>query len=122
MLEAAARVERAAHGKRTPSKISPERPQRCNQIWLDPILLDRATGFPSVTSWRQCRFEKLDEKTGQLYICDTGHGRIVKLDTKAGSTTSARPIPALQNSFDSEPSATTVCSSKGVWRTRSAWP
>ena len=61
-----ARVERADHGKRTPSKISPERPQRCNQIWLDPILKARAESFPSVTSWRPCRFERLEEKTGHV--------------------------------------------------------
>ena len=40
-----ARIERPGHGGRAPSAISPERPQRCNQLWLDPILRDRAAGF-----------------------------------------------------------------------------
>jgi 2-polyprenyl-6-methoxyphenol hydroxylase-like FAD-dependent oxidoreductase len=33
-----ARIERPHHGGRKPSATSPERPQRCNQLWLDPIL------------------------------------------------------------------------------------
>jgi 2-polyprenyl-6-methoxyphenol hydroxylase-like FAD-dependent oxidoreductase len=33
-----ARIERPHHGGRAPTAMSPERAQRCNQIWLDPIL------------------------------------------------------------------------------------
>ena len=43
-----ARIVRSGHGGKGASPISPERPQRCNQIWLDPILRDRALGFPTV--------------------------------------------------------------------------
>src|SRR5438045_9673186 len=32
-----ARIERPHHGGRQPSATSPERPQRCNQLWLDPL-------------------------------------------------------------------------------------
>src|ERR1700741_3117019 len=33
-----ARIERQAHGGSKPISHSPERPQRCNQLFLDPIL------------------------------------------------------------------------------------
>ena len=61
-----ARIERPNHGGRAPTKESPERPQRCNQLWLDPILRDRATSHDCVTLWRQCRFERIAEKTGHV--------------------------------------------------------
>src|SRR3981081_331790 len=44
-----ARIERPGHGGRAPGTISPERPQRCNQLWLDSILRDRAASFPRGT-------------------------------------------------------------------------
>ena len=53
----AARPRRRA--RRAP--ISPERPQRCNQLWLDPILRDRAASFPSVTLRLRCRFELFEQ-------------------------------------------------------------
>ena len=59
-----ARIERPHHGGRGPSAVSPERPQRCNQIWLDPILRDLAAGFASVTLHYRCRFEELRQEDG----------------------------------------------------------
>ncbi len=56
-----ARIERPGHGGRAPSAISPERPQRCNQLWLDPILRERAMSFPSVTLRLSCRFELFEQ-------------------------------------------------------------
>jgi 2-polyprenyl-6-methoxyphenol hydroxylase-like FAD-dependent oxidoreductase len=56
-----ARIERPGHGGRAPSAISPERPQRCNQLWLDPILRERARSFPSVTLRLSCRFESFEQ-------------------------------------------------------------
>src|SRR6266508_2524613 len=56
-----ARIERPGHGGRAPTAASPERPQRCNQLWLDPILRDRALSFASVTLWLRCRFEELEQ-------------------------------------------------------------
>jgi 2-polyprenyl-6-methoxyphenol hydroxylase-like FAD-dependent oxidoreductase len=44
-----ARIERAHHGGKGPIETSPERPQRCNQLWLDPILRDLATSFESTS-------------------------------------------------------------------------
>jgi 2-polyprenyl-6-methoxyphenol hydroxylase-like FAD-dependent oxidoreductase len=59
-----ARIERPGHGGRAPGTISPERPQRCNQLWLDPILRDRAASFPSVTLRLRCRFESFGQDDG----------------------------------------------------------
>jgi len=56
-----ARIERPGHGGRAPSAISPERPQRCNQLWLDPILRERAMSFGSVTVRLSCRFETFEQ-------------------------------------------------------------
>ncbi len=59
-----ARFERPDHGGGAPGTISPERPQRCNQLWLDPILRDRAGSFPSVTLRLRCRFESFEHDDG----------------------------------------------------------
>jgi 2-polyprenyl-6-methoxyphenol hydroxylase-like FAD-dependent oxidoreductase len=56
-----ARIERPGHGGGAPGTISPERPQRCNQLWLDPILRARAASFPSVTLRHSCRFESFTQ-------------------------------------------------------------
>src|SRR5579871_2299456 len=37
-----ARIERPHHGGKGATATSPERAQRCNQLWLDPILRDLA--------------------------------------------------------------------------------
>jgi len=57
-----ARIERPSHGGSKPSPISPERPQRCNQLFLDPILRDLVESLPSVTLRYRCRFESLAEQ------------------------------------------------------------
>jgi 2-polyprenyl-6-methoxyphenol hydroxylase-like FAD-dependent oxidoreductase len=56
-----ARFDRPGHGGTARTAISPERPQRCNQLWLDPILRDFATGFPTVTLKMRTRFESFVE-------------------------------------------------------------
>ena len=61
-----ARIERPSHGGTSPSPISPERPQRCNQLWLDPILRDLATGFANVSLRYRCRFEALEQNDDQV--------------------------------------------------------
>jgi 2-polyprenyl-6-methoxyphenol hydroxylase-like FAD-dependent oxidoreductase len=52
-----ARIKRPSYGGAQPLPTTPERSQRCNQIFFDPILRDLARGFPSVTLRYQCRFE-----------------------------------------------------------------
>src|SRR5438270_1417140 len=56
-----ARIERPHHGGRAPTSTSPERAQRCNQIWLDPILCELARSFSSVDLRFRWRFEELRE-------------------------------------------------------------
>jgi len=57
-----ARIERSTHGGRAPSTTSPERPQRCNQLWLDPILRAHASSFESVTLRYRTRFDSFVEE------------------------------------------------------------
>ncbi|MEA2948683.1 MAG: hypothetical protein QOI40_4013 [Alphaproteobacteria bacterium] len=61
-----ARFERPGHGGRGPTAISPERPQRCNQLWLDPILRARAVSCPSVTLRLRCRFEQFEQDDARV--------------------------------------------------------
>jgi 2-polyprenyl-6-methoxyphenol hydroxylase-like FAD-dependent oxidoreductase len=50
-------IDRPGHGGTGGSAISPERPQRCNQLFLDPILRARARSFPNVDLRYRTRFE-----------------------------------------------------------------
>ena len=74
-----ARIERPGHGGRAPSPISPERPQRCNQLWLNPILRELAASFPTVTLRHRCRFESFVQDRDRVVAtvhdlaCDTRH-------------------------------------------------
>jgi 2-polyprenyl-6-methoxyphenol hydroxylase-like FAD-dependent oxidoreductase len=56
-----ARIDRPHHGGRGATTTSPERAQRCNQIWLDPILRDLATSFKSVDLRYRWRLEELSQ-------------------------------------------------------------
>jgi 2-polyprenyl-6-methoxyphenol hydroxylase-like FAD-dependent oxidoreductase len=56
-----ARIDRPHHGGRGATVTSPERAQRCNQIWLDPILRDLATSFNSVDLRYRWRLEELTQ-------------------------------------------------------------
>jgi 2-polyprenyl-6-methoxyphenol hydroxylase-like FAD-dependent oxidoreductase len=54
------RIERPTHGGYKPLPTTPERSQRCNQIWFDPILRKRASQFPSVKLRYRCKFESFE--------------------------------------------------------------
>src|SRR5262245_19190335 len=56
-----ARIERPSHGGREPIKQSPERPQRCNQLFLDPILTKLARSFDHVELRHSCYLETVSE-------------------------------------------------------------
>jgi 2-polyprenyl-6-methoxyphenol hydroxylase-like FAD-dependent oxidoreductase len=56
-----ARIDRPGHGGSGGTAISPERPQRCNQLWLDPILRERASTFPSIDLRYRTRFESFTQ-------------------------------------------------------------
>ncbi len=55
-----ARIERPTHGGYKPLPTTPERSQRCNQIWFDPILRKLGATFPSVTQRYGCKFESVE--------------------------------------------------------------
>jgi 2-polyprenyl-6-methoxyphenol hydroxylase-like FAD-dependent oxidoreductase len=56
------RIERPTHGGHAPLPTTPERSQRCNQIWFDPILRRLAGGFPSVELRYNCRFQSFERE------------------------------------------------------------
>lgn len=56
-----ARIDRPTYGGAKPLPTTPERSQRCNQIFFDPILRDRAESLDGVTLRYQCRFETFTE-------------------------------------------------------------
>ena len=58
-----ARVERPGHGGRGPSRHSPERAQRCNQLWLDPILREAARSHDCVRLDYGMRFLSCAERS-----------------------------------------------------------
>src|SRR5689334_12853438 len=61
-----ARIDRPHHGGRGATTTSPERAQRCNQIWLDPILRDLAASFQSVDLRYRWRFEQLTQENDHV--------------------------------------------------------
>jgi 2-polyprenyl-6-methoxyphenol hydroxylase-like FAD-dependent oxidoreductase len=61
-----ARIERPHHGGKGPTPESPERPQRCNQLWLDPILRELAASQDSVQLRYRCRFESLRQESERV--------------------------------------------------------
>ena len=68
-----ARFERASHGGSQPLEVSPERPQRVNQLFLDPILLDHAATYASVTLRYSCEFVSFAD-TGEEIVASVRAG------------------------------------------------
>ena len=56
-----ARIERPGHGGGRAIAFTPEPPQRCNQIWFDPVLRERAEGFASVALRYRWRFDSFEQ-------------------------------------------------------------
>src|SRR5215470_5114155 len=71
-----ARIERPEHGGDKKIAFTPEPPQRCNQIWFDPVLRERAEGFPSVKLRYRWRFDSFvqDEKSVTSTVTDLERG------------------------------------------------
>ena len=56
-----ARVDRPTYGGHKPLPTTPERSQRCNQLFFDPIMRKLAASFSSVRLRYRCRFESFTE-------------------------------------------------------------
>jgi 2-polyprenyl-6-methoxyphenol hydroxylase-like FAD-dependent oxidoreductase len=71
------RIERPTHGGRAPLPTTPERSQRCNQIWFDPILRNLAQSYRSVHLRYHCRFESYIESGDGVIVTvkDLASGR-----------------------------------------------
>jgi 2-polyprenyl-6-methoxyphenol hydroxylase-like FAD-dependent oxidoreductase len=57
-----ARVDRPTYGGHKPLPTTPERSQRCNQLFFDPLMRKLAASFSSVRLRYRCRFESFIEK------------------------------------------------------------
>ena len=71
-----ARIERPEHGGDKKIAFTPEPPQRCNQIWFDPVLRERAEGFPSVKLRYRWRFDSFvqDDRGVTSTVADLERG------------------------------------------------
>ena len=78
------RVERAGHGGDKPSQFSPEQPQRCNQMYFDPILRRRAESFPHVEMRYFTRFEKFTQQPDKVIaeITDVATGDVERMSAR----------------------------------------
>ena len=56
-----ARFERGSHGGAGGLSVSPERPQRCNQLFFDPVLRAHASAMEGVTLRHSCRFDSFTQ-------------------------------------------------------------
>jgi 2-polyprenyl-6-methoxyphenol hydroxylase-like FAD-dependent oxidoreductase len=56
-----ARIDRPTYGGHRPLPTTPERSQRCNQLFFDPIMRKLAASAPSVRLRYRCRFESFTE-------------------------------------------------------------
>jgi 2-polyprenyl-6-methoxyphenol hydroxylase-like FAD-dependent oxidoreductase len=93
------RIERASHGGDRPLATTPERVQRCNQIWFDPILRDLALSFPTVNLRYRTRFESFAERDGGVVAT------IRDLATDRTETIAARYLVACCGGASSVPEA-----------------
>ncbi|MFM1816545.1 MAG: hypothetical protein RLZ98_3240 [Pseudomonadota bacterium] len=79
-----ARIERPGHGGRKPSPISPERAQRCNQLFLDPILRDFVRTQSTVDLRHGWRFVSLEEQPDRVVanVEEVATGTLHRISTR----------------------------------------
>jgi 2-polyprenyl-6-methoxyphenol hydroxylase-like FAD-dependent oxidoreductase len=91
-----ARIDRPQHGGGRQIAFTPEPPQRCNQIWFDPVLRERAEGFPTVELRYRWRFDSFvqDAEGVSSGITDTatGESHTVRSDYLAACCGGRSPI------------------------------
>src|SRR6266513_2586551 len=77
-----ARIDRPQHGGGGQIPFTPEPPQRCNQIWFDPVLRERAEGFSTVRLRDRWRFDSFvqdaDGVTSRVTDAATGESHTVR--------------------------------------------
>ncbi|MHA1108689.1 MAG: FAD-dependent monooxygenase, partial [Alphaproteobacteria bacterium] len=76
------RIERPWHGGGdAPLAHTPERPQRCNQLWFDPILRDAASRLPAISLRYGCRFKSYSQESDGItaVLEDTASGKLVTI-------------------------------------------
>ena len=77
-----ARFERRSHGGAGALPVSPERPQRCNQLFFDPVLRTHAAAMPGVTLRHRHRFESFDRDengvTARVRDLESGGERTIR--------------------------------------------
>ena len=83
-----ARFERGSHGGAGALPVSPERPQRCNQLFFDPVLRRHAGAMKGVTLRHRCRFEAFAQDA------DGVTATVRDLDTDRAETVRARYMVA----------------------------
>jgi 2-polyprenyl-6-methoxyphenol hydroxylase-like FAD-dependent oxidoreductase len=76
------RIDRPQHGGGRQIAFTPEPPQRCNQIWFDPVLRERAEGFPAVNLRYRWRFDSFVQDalgvTSSLTDIATGESHTIR--------------------------------------------
>jgi 2-polyprenyl-6-methoxyphenol hydroxylase-like FAD-dependent oxidoreductase len=80
-----ARIERPGHGGgASPLPFTPERPQRCNQLWFNPVMRDYVAGLDTVDFRMRCRAEDFSEDadgvTVTLADLDAGTSEQIRAD------------------------------------------
>ena len=80
-----ARIARPGHGGgAAPLPFTPERPQRCNQLWFNPVMRDYVQGLETVEFRLRCRLEDFEEGadgvTATLADLEAGTTEQVKAD------------------------------------------
>jgi 2-polyprenyl-6-methoxyphenol hydroxylase-like FAD-dependent oxidoreductase len=91
-----ARIDRPEHGGGKEIAFTPEPPQRCNQIWFDPVLRECAESFSSVSLRYRWRFDSFvqdgDAVTSQVTDLASGQTHTVRSSYLAACCGGRSPI------------------------------
>lgn len=94
-----ARIERPDHGGDGPPLFTPEPAQRCNQIWFDPVLRERAASLRSVQLRFRCALKRFEQDTSGvtawLHDLDSGETFTHRSDWLAACCGGRSPVRSL---------------------------
>ena len=93
-----ARIPRPSHGGgAAPLPHTPERPQRCNQLWFNPVLRDHVRRLRSVEFRMRCRLESYRRDGGrfvaELSDLDSDRSELVTADYLVAACGGRSPLP-----------------------------